>query len=59
MCGSGRSDNKNRGRSLRFLPNLIRGRRVRFGGDTVDDFDEWVLMGIDPWVLIGLMMAGY
>ena len=47
MYGSGGSDNNSRGRSLRFSLNLIRGRRVRLGGDTVDDFDEWVLMGID------------
>ena len=32
MCGSGRS--------LRFSLNLIRGRRVRLGGDTVDVFEN-------------------
>ena len=42
---------------MRFSLNLIRGRGVRLSGDTVDDFDEWVLLGIDPRVLIRLMVA--
>ena len=57
MSGSGGSDSNSKGRSLRYSLNLIRGRWVRLGGDTVDDFDEWVLIGIDLWVLIGLMVA--
>ena len=59
MCGPGGSNSNSKGRSLRFSLNLIQGKRVRLGGDTVDDFDEWVLMGIDPWVLIRLMVTGY
>ena len=57
MCGFSGSDSNSRGRSLRFSLNLIRGRGVRLSGDTVDDFDEWVLLGIDPRVLIRLMVA--
>ena len=49
MCGPGGSNSNSKGRSLRFSLNLIQGRCVRLSGDTVDDFDEWVLMGID-WV---------
>ena len=40
VCGSDGSDSNSRGKSLRFSLNLIRGRRVRLGGDTVDVFEN-------------------